>query len=487
MSSLLEAFYFIFEGNTSSLDKSLRDAKKQNDGLKLSLISTDEAASKLGGSFQNMIKRAGAFLVTLAGIGATVGAIKNAKEYANHLQDLSDALGVSVESLDVWGQAVKTNGGTAEGFQETLKSMEGSLQSFAVTGHSRVAPFFEELGINLKNSAGKVRSFFDLLPELADRFQKLGKTQSFGIGLRMGLDQGTIMLLQQGRLAVDDIIRRQKELGVVTKEDAEIAAKFNKQWDETGHSFRSLFTQSNSTILPILTDIFKRVEKIVNFLREHSEFTKQFILHLAAAITGVLLPAMIRLAIATVAATWPFLLIAGAIGIVSAAVAFAIDDFKAFKNGGKSLTRTLLRIIEVLKFLGGVVSTAVSNQVKAGMEKITHWIEIAKEKILAVIDKIKNSFNRVKRFFGIKQTEEMQVSINDANLAFASANQNPLTSSSSSFLNTVKTNNRTVNINGPIEITTQATDADSIATGIGQGLDYQLRQANDHFDDGRAI
>lgn len=46
-----------------------------------------------------------------------------------------------------------------------------------------------------------------VLPELAESFEKLSKQESAALGQKLGLDQGTIMLLRRGRREVEDQIR----------------------------------------------------------------------------------------------------------------------------------------------------------------------------------------------------------------------------------------------------------------------------------------
>ncbi len=499
MASLLETFYILFEGDTSKLNKSTKEADGLVNQLKKDLGSVDASINTVGKSFGNMIRQAGAWLLAVGGTAALVHGAINAKNYADRLDELSKALDVDIEKLDVWQNAVKLNGGTIEGFQDTVKSMTASLNAFATTGHSRIAPFFQQLGIRLTDTTGKARNFFDILPDIADAFQKIGKSEALGIGLRMGLDQGTIMLLQQGRREVETVIKRQKELGVVNKQDAEIAAKFNDQIDDTGHAFRSVFTLINSIVLPPLTAFLHGMQEAATWLRKNSDFTKGVVIPVITALGA----AMGILAIRTIAATWPFLVIVGAIAAVALAIGIVYDDIKTFEAGGRSVTGRIVAywknlkdkivgyvksIIQVLKMFGLIVSTAVEAQVRAGMEKVAHWIAIAKEKILAIITSIQNAFNRVKRFLGLGGKNDVTISIKNGQDALNLANNNTLGSQmGTNFSSSANTNNRTVNVTGPINVYSNAADATGISKDIGNGLDFQLRQANNNIDDGWMI
>ena len=541
MPSILETFIILFESDSEQVKKGAAQAKEVTDKLNKSLASTDTVAGKLGSSFKNLVSNASGALLGLLSVGAIIGGIKAAATYADKLDELSKALGVNIEELSAWGDAVQMSGGTAEGFQETLKSMSASLAAFATKGKSLLAPFFKELGIKMVDARGKARSVIDILPELADAFQKLGKEEAFGMGRKMGLDQGTIMLLQGGRREVDALIARQKELGVVTKEDGEIAAKFNDQLDDTAHSFRSLFTVVGRFVLPAFTDVLKMFERVAVFFRKNSDFIIGGLIGIGSAILYFVTPAILSM----LAALAPFLLIAAAVGAVVGLFALLYDDLKNFEKGNQSvigelikkwpvvgdILKNLIKVAELVldAFMGiknllvnlfldplnawTIFRTSVNNGVnnllqtfpqigkaidyimemfgKAGdfigdvWDSIIVSIQKAIAVVMGAVSTVSGAYDKVLSFLGV-DTKATTVAVQASQHALGVASASPLSSQTSgSILSSTKSLNKNTTVEiGAVNVQTQATDASGIAGAIGNDLNVQMRQVINNFDDG---
>ena len=467
--SILETFIILFTSNTDEVKKGASEAKKTTEELNASLSTTDKISKNLSESLGKVVKQYGGILVAALGIKAIISGINDAANYADRLHELSSALNVSVESLSAWGDAVKIAGGTIEGFQGSVQTITASLAQFATTGSSRAAPFFQSLGIQMTDAEGKARDLFEILPELATAFEGLGAQESFGLGQKLGLDTGTIMLLQKGSAEVDRIIARQKELGVITQRDAEIAAKYNDAWDDTAHSFRSLFTTIGTAILPGITKVIDWFGKLATFVRENADFMKGAITIIALAITGFLVPALWS----AVVAAAPFLLIGAAIAAVAVAVGLIVDDIMTFFKGGDSITGDIIK-----------------------------WFKPVVDYLTEIYEKAAKIFKAIKSFFGgedkvevrsnIDSTGGLQMSADLAdNLAKGGnalnfAATNPIGAmTSNSITNSSKNTSKNTNIStGDINIQTQATDATGIAKDIKGSLDNQIRRAQSTMDDG---
>jgi hypothetical protein len=523
--SILETFYVLFKLDT--------------DGIKKSASEIDKHVDKIDQKFVNLGKRIGGIFLGFASIGAAIAGSKSAAQYADILGELSDSLDVNIEDLSAWGDAVKMNGGSAEGFQETVKSMTASLADFATKGTSRAAPFFEQLGIRMTDARGKARNFIDVLPEIAGAFEKLGKAESFGIGQKMGLDQGTIMLLQKGRKEVDEVIKREKELGVVTKRDKEISEDFNDQIDYTAKAFRGLFISVNSFILPILEKLAKGFEIVFQFFRKHTGFLQGAFIGFGAVILGVLA----KITWASITAFAPFYAVAAIIVGLVALFALLYEDVNAFLNGQKSLIGDIAArwpiVGEIvrgyaayLKFLWNMAKALLSllldlftnpkqawenfkNAISAGIQQlfkdfpllkaavdeignvfasvgnfivgvwdsISGAIKSAVGVVTGAIEKVSSAYGAVTDFFGGGNNAK---NVAKGQQAIATANASPLTSqTSNSIINGSRSATRNTSIQtGDIKIQTQATDANGIASGIGKSLESEMRQAINNFDDG---
>lgn len=538
--SVMESFYILFESDSSEVKKGAEDAKKTTDDLNRSLKTTDQVSGQVGASFTRMLTAAGSLFAGVLSVGAIVSATTAAADYSDKLGELSTALGINIQDLDVWGRAVALSGGTADDFQATAKSMTAALADFATKGTSRAAPFFEELGIKMVDSTGKARNFMDLLPEIADSFSKLSNAESFGIGQKMGLDQGTIMLLQSGRREVDAMIAKQKELGAVTKEDAEISAKFNDQWDITRQAFQQLFVQVGSSVLPAFTKVLEIIENVGAFFKRNSQFIVGLLIGLGAAITFFVLPPLLTAAGAALAMAAPFLLAGAAVAALVGIFALLYDDVMAFKSGNDSLIGQIVEkyplLAEIVKALAGVflwfwdvaagllqflvelftnpseafsnlennvanglvrlqglfpslfevigqlgdVMSSVGETVVNIWDSIIETVSNAIGFVMGAIDKIVNAYGKVKSFLGLGDNTNVQ--IGQQQLAIAS--QSPIANQSSTAI-TSSAQSRSTSVNvGTVTVNTQATDADGISKAIGSSMKEQMKAANSSFDDG---
>jgi hypothetical protein len=386
----------------------------------------------------------------------------------------------------------------------------------------------------------------DILPELADSFEGLTKQESAGLGRKLGLDQGTIMLLQRGRREVEEQIRQQKELGTVTKEAAEIAGKFNDEYDNTAKVFRSIFTAVGSTILPVFTSILTGIRTVGGFLAKHSDFIVGLMIALGAAITIYALPPLVSMAVAVVTAFAPFLLMGAIIAGVAVAFALLYDDVMNFIEGNDSLIGQILTefpiigdiingLIDTVKELWGAVSWVFNSilsilqisvagwgilwdtvsegfasfvQGSTGLQTIlgaiTAAFQMAGQAIGAVwdflgerassfLDIVRTIYNVVKLVAGgfTKTLDGVKASLGIGGLpegkdALATASTADInTQTSNTIANSSRSSSKTSNVTvGTVNVQTQATDAEGIAGAIGDSMGQQIRQASSDLDDG---
>lgn len=428
--AILDTFYLLFKSNASDVQK---DTEKLNDTLK----NTESIGNRVGDSFLSMGKSLVGFAAAGLSIGAVLGGIKSAVDYTIALGQTSNALGVSAEALDAWGGAVQTTGGTLQGFEQSLRGLS------------------QHLGSNAKVA-------LQALPQFADAFHQMSRAQAMMYGKSLGLDESTILLLQKGRREVDDVIKRQKELGAVNKQDTEIALKFNTSLNDTSRAFRSVFIEVGATVLPALTKILDLLIPVAQFFRRHTDL-------IVGGLIGIATAAGIA-AVAFGFLTSPITLTIIAVTALIAAFALLYDDLKAFAEGHDSLTG---RILKRWPIIGTVVSNVIDE-----------W-KIKFQAFLDLIHLVESAFQKVVSFF--KGSPALEASINTGRQNLALASSSSLGSqTSNSILNSSALNNQVRNITtGPITINTQATDADGIGQMLGKSLQVHLDQVNSDVDDGR--
>lgn len=513
--SLLSTFGILFETDAEK-------AKREIDDVDQSLDKTEKTANDTAGSFDDLsgsvdgsaksffglsseIATAAGGLVTVLGIFAGITSQALATD---EIGKFSQTMGLAIEDVGAWGEAVARSGGSSEAFRGSIEGLNGQLTDISLTGGGEASEVFARLGINAIDAGGKIKGAFDVLPELADSFQNLSNAEAVGFGKKLGLDQGTILLLQQGRVAVEDLVKRQKELGVATKEDYEAAALFNDALDDSKQVFANLFTTAGTTILPLLTSMLKGFELIVSWVKQNKTLVTGFFVAVAGVIAAVYLPAMIAASAATLAAAAPFIAIGLAVAAVGAAFAILYEDVVAYLGGQESYIGDLAKKYE---WFGEIVDSVI-NGIKASfetLESVFDWLTdlfLSPEKALnqlsdnisSMIKDIVNmipdigtafddALSGIKSFFGFGD-DEIEANVDSAMRISSSIANNPLNGqTSASIVNSRQSQQKTNNLQfGNTTINTQATDPEGVASAVNGSLNDQVSMAIAQLDDAEA-
>lgn len=350
--SMLSTFAILFETDAKKatketdelsdvlggVSKSANDAAKDTDKATKAYKKNEKIANDLVKSMKKMI----AGYLTLRAVQA--GIFDNA-DNIDTIGKLSQTISENIVLMDAWGAATERNGGSAEALRGTVESLQGSLQDMAITGGGEIINTLAMIGVQATKANGEIKSAFEVLPEIADAFQGMSTERSFAFGRRLGLDQGTILTLQQSRHEVDKLVERQKALGGVTREGYEKAAIFNDQWGDTKRVFDSLWLSSNNTILPLLTQFMEGLEGLGLWIKSNQTLVEGFFIGVGAVALAAFLPAIG----AALLLALPFVLIAAGVAGVSVAIAVLYEDIMAWVNGSKSAIGDLLGSFEDFK------------------------------------------------------------------------------------------------------------------------------------------
>lgn len=361
--SLLDTFALLFETDADeaadsigNLSDSLDEAGQAGGAAAAGVNKAAASAGQGTSSFLDMAKSAVGLVAAFVSVGAVGSAFMNQALETDRLGKFTEALGLNIAEVDAWGAAVALNGGSADSFRGSVESLNNAMGDIALGGGGDIAQTLGRLGVSALDATGRIKQVTELLPELADAFQNLSKRESVAFGQKLGLDQGTILLLQQGRAAVSGLVEQQRQLGGRTEEGYKASAAFNDEMSNTGRIFTGITDTASQTILPFFTKMLKGFQGIVAWVREHSEVVGGFFVAVAGVLTAVYLPAMYRAAAATIAATWPFLAIGAAVVAFGALIGLLYEDVKAYIGGQSSFVGDLAKKYEWFgKLLDGVI------------------------------------------------------------------------------------------------------------------------------------
>lgn len=291
----------------------------------------EQAENTIAASAKNIMNN---ILAPLAAALAIGSAFKEYLAGAQAVGNLANTLNENQEDMQAWAGAVERAGGDASAFEGSLVSLNSKMLEFAQTGTSSAAPALAQLGISARDSNGNIKSSIDIMQELARVADTMDPARFQALTASLGIDSGTLLLLKQGSMSVDELVSRQKMLGVYTAEDSAIATKMGNAIKDLMQVLKSISTIIMRIVLPPLTWLADKMVEFVLFIREHEVFLRAVITGIAAVLTAVLLPAMIKIGAAALAnpLTWIFLIVAAAV----VAVSLLIEDLYVYIKGGQS-------------------------------------------------------------------------------------------------------------------------------------------------------
>lgn len=220
------------------------------DSIKRNLGDLGNVARSLGGLLSGL-----GVAVSVAGLTAMV---KSAIDTGDALDEMSQRVGVSVETLSVWKPAAEQSGVSGESFEKGLRKLSTTMLE-AATGSEDAARGFAAIGVAVKNQDGTLRATDQVLLDLAERFKAMPdgaeKTalavQLFG---KSGAD--LIPFLNQGRDGINELAAEMQALGVqMSSETAAQAGNFNDALDKLKLTTQSIGNQIIASFLPALNDL----------------------------------------------------------------------------------------------------------------------------------------------------------------------------------------------------------------------------------------
>lgn len=356
--------------------------------------------------------------------------------------------GLSVEGLQELGRVAELNGSSMEAVTDSIGEMTMRIGEFVSTGEGEMADIGKRLGLQFKDANGNVKDATQTFTELSDKMRGMSQAEKFSVLDKMGIDRSMVQMLSLSREELDKSLKQARDWGVVTTEQADAAAEFNKSLKDLRMGYDSVSTQVALGFLPMLKDV---IDGMREWLHTNSDLIKNGLHHLGEIIFSVagmirrLLP-LIGLATAgfviwkiaaiglrTVLSTIfsPVLLITAAI----VGILLVIDDLVVAMQGGQSVIADffmdtwgidivpgLLAIkdavmvvvdfivdafgvaVENIKLLFGVLYKLLTGDFDGALQDmakmVLNVVELMKKPFLAFVNWIKDIFSNVGEYIG---------------------------------------------------------------------------------------
>lgn len=529
--ALLDTLLLVFKADTSQADAGLDSARKKSDELIDSIRDADAAAGKAGASLKAMAAGALGGLAAAFSVSAAISGAFARADNIRAIEQTSDAIGAAIENVDAFGKAAEAMGGDAQGARDSLTDMAEKMGEAMSDVESGAAKAFKSLGISLKSADGSTKDAISGMLDLASAVEGLDRSAAVFKIKELGItDNRTVEMILKGRQELERMLRVQKEQGVVTKEAAENARKLTEATGSLKNMISSAGASFLDSIIPALTKVIEWLGKGVSWMQDNKDFVIGFFGSIAAVVTALYLPAMASAAIATLAATWPLLLIGAAISAAAAAFALIYDDVMNFVEGNDSfigqvfekypmVEKIVMTLVDAFRQMWQILITGaqqVGDFVIAGFQQVIAGIKAAIDYlseaygaitgfvdsslasfhslsdgisaifafivetvkgslsfVTAGIDKIKSGVSGVSGFFGFGDSSSAMQSASQQIGAASSAPSNGV--SSSAISNMANSSSETNVQVGQVVVQTQATDAQGISRDVGSELQSQLK------------
>lgn len=221
------------------------------------------------------------FRAVSAGIIALVGSIgfaaTSTASYADEIDKMSQRTQLGTEFLQemrfVTGQA----GVEFQSLERTMDSFVRRIPQLEA-GTSESARAWEQLGINLHDAEGNLRSTGELYPELIRQLAGMENETRRNVIATQLLGRGAselIPLLNLSSRELDQLTQRAHEMGAVMDEDAIAAAvEFNDKLDELKTEFQAVVREAGSSFIPMITESIVPIirEQLIPMIRRGIEF-----------------------------------------------------------------------------------------------------------------------------------------------------------------------------------------------------------------------
>ena len=222
----------------------------------------------MGGQLKGFISQMGILL----GAGSLGMAFKKFIDTGTDISNFSSLTGIAEQDITALGGALEQFGGNVDSAKSSLQALQQGL-SQAEWGQGQLLETAALYGVELYNQDGSLKNAQQLLMGLADDFQHLTKAQQFTLGSQLGLDESTILLLQQGKANIKALLEEQQKMGAMNAGQALEAKKFSIEWTKLKQSLGSLGRSIAVDIMPPVIDFVKQLGKAVDWVRSLDTYT----------------------------------------------------------------------------------------------------------------------------------------------------------------------------------------------------------------------
>ncbi|WP_151837537.1 cell wall hydrolase [Acinetobacter ursingii] len=318
-------------------------------------FQTDNAGlAKMQGAMAGVELKAKA--LNLALMSLATGAVIAVRQTASELDKLyfsSQRIGASATNITAFGNAISQMGGNAESALGTLEGLAEKMRN---------SPGYEGmlngLGVSTKEANGDMRDRVEVMKDLSGVLSQMPAYQANAYAQSLGIDQNTLLAMRDGKFLqnMEKYQKIQKELGMnddLTKSGNEFMTEYRDLTMMTKTGFQVIVMHAGKALIPVLRLLNQMIRAgIQAFSQLNPQIKEGLAIGLRFAFLSLVFGAFFK-TFGIIFRLMPLLkgfigllkmmrlaFLASPIGIIlalAAALAALYDDYKTWKEGGKSL------------------------------------------------------------------------------------------------------------------------------------------------------
>lgn len=363
--SVLNTFALVFETEGDELTlKKVQQIDAAGKKLEQTNKKTGKSSEKAGQQAKTSAQQFAAFKGAIAGaiapalaLGTVLSRTLNFAAQGEQLLFMSKSANMAANEFQKLAIASERFGGSREGAAGMMAGLASQLQALKFGQSAPLQDAAMMYGLNLQGKNGNLAEGNELLRNVAQTMERLDTSAQLDLGRRIGLDEATIRILQQGVAAFDAELARAEKRRVFTDEDLKRAQELEMALRDTKLSLQAVWAEIARWVMPAVKDLVEMAGSGLSYISEHADVLKAALVAISAIMAGI--------AVSSLAAWAPWIGAAVLVGAVAALFGLFYEDWKVWTEGGSSalapIWESLAKIGDWFKDAPGWVQTLITS------------------------------------------------------------------------------------------------------------------------------
>lgn len=234
------------------------------------LGQASRSAMAFAGHLKTIVFNAAA-MAGVAGLGGLGGVLRSFSTAGDDIAKLANRTGLGVVAYQEYAFAAKSADIEQQLFDKSLTKLSKNISDAASGKNKSLAELFAKLGIKARNADGSLRSVDDVLPELADGFQR-NTNASTRTAMAMALfgEEGVKMIdmLGDGAAALAESREEARKYGILTEEQVAQASALDAGFKGVSFSIRGMAQAIGAKLAPVVLPLLNAFSDWVATNRE---------------------------------------------------------------------------------------------------------------------------------------------------------------------------------------------------------------------------